>query len=498
MLNVDYADYRAEALQFASEELIRRGFELNKVGADFDVITPDRERLRPVSSPSEKQEAMPEAGTSTATTSNPEDSDTHSPWRLARRIAFRFVFIYLVLYILPLPLGVLPLTQGLAYKYHQIWYAIAPWVGERILHLTSPVLIAITGSGDTMYNWILALCYLTIAIAATAAWSILDRSRSDYRKLDQWLRLFIRLALASWLIGYGAAKAIPAQFPQPFLITLIQPYGETSPMKLLWTFMGASTSYTIFTGCVELLAGVLLIVPRTSMLGAVVSLAATIQVFVLNMCYDVPVKLFSFHLVLMSLLLLLPNARRIANVLLFNRAVQPAVTRPLFERMWLNRTALVLQIVFGVYLVSTNLYGEYSLYKTRGDGAPKVPLYGIWSFEEVAVNGKPRPPLLTDQTMWRRVVFEFPGSLIVQPMSGPNQFLKLDLDMEKKKMSLTNPSDPTWNAEFSFEESGLGIIALDGQIEGKQTRAKLLRTDESQFLLKSRGFHWVAEFPFNR
>lgn len=499
MLNVDYADYRADALQFASEELIRRGFELNKVGDDFDVITPDGERLRPLSSPPEKQEPMPETDTSTATTSNIEDSDTRSPWPLAKRIAFRFAFVYLLLYNLPRPLGeALPLTQGLGRMYEQIWYAVVQWVSDHVLHLSSPISNAITGSGDTLYYWILALCYLTIAIAATFIWSMLDRRRFDCGKLDQWLRLFVRLSLACWMVIYGGMKVIPVQFPQPYLITLIQPYGETSPMRLLWTFMGYSPSYTIFTGCVELLAGVLLIIPRTAMLGAVVSFAAATQVFVLNMCYDVPVKLFSFHLVLMSLFLLLPQAPRIANVFLFNRAMQPAVTRPLFERKWLNRTALVLQIVFGAYLVSTNLYGEYSWYKTHGDGAPKVPLYGIWSLEEVAVNGEPRPPLLTDQTIWRRVVFQFPGSVFVQPMSGPIQFLKLDLDMEKRKMVLTNPSDSRWNAEFSFEESGPGLITLDGQIEGKQTRAKLLRTDESQFLLKSRGFHWVAEFPFNR
>jgi hypothetical protein len=498
MLNVDYADFRPDALQFASEELVRRGFELNKVGDDFDVVTPDRERLRPVSSPSESEAPMPEADTTTVGTFDGQDLDAHSPWRLAKRIAFRFGFLYLVLYNLPLPLGPLPFTEGLALKYEQIWRAVVPWVGERILHLSSAVLIVPTGSGDTMYNWILALCYLTIAIAATAVWSILDRRRSHYGKLDQWLRLYVRLSLAFWMITYGGMKAIPAQFPPPFLNRLIQPYGESSPMGLLWTFMGSSPSYTMITGCVELLGGVLLILPRTAMLGALVSFAATFQVFVLNMCYDVPVKLFSFHLMLMSVFIFLPHARRLANVFLFNRAVQPAKVRPLFERSWLNRTALILQVVFGLYVVGISLYAGYGGYKTYGNGAPKVPLYGIWSVQDVAVDGERRPPLLTDQTLWRNVIFQFPGSLIVQPMKGPNQFLKLDLDMEKKKMSLTNPNDSGWNAEFSFEESGPGLIALDGQIEGKQTRAKLLRTDESQFLLKSRGFHWVAEFPFNR
>jgi hypothetical protein len=349
-----------------------------------------------------------------------------------------------------------------------------------------------------MYNWILALCHLTIAAAATLVWSMLDRSRSDYRKLDQWLRLYVGLSLAFYMIGYGAEKAIPSQFPRLDLARLIEPYGESSPMRLLWTFMGSSPSYTMITGCVELLGGVLLILPRTAMVGAFVSLSAMAQVFALNMCYDVPVKLFSFHLLLMSVFLLLPDVRRIANLFLFNRTVQPAQALPLFNRKWLNRTALILQVAFGLYVAGLTLSGSYQTYKKYGDVAPKPPFYGVWSVEEVAVNGEPGLAPLPDQARWRRAIFESPGYLIVQPMSGQNRFYKLDLYMEKKRMVLTDLSDPKWKADFSFEQSEPGLMNLVGQIDGKPAHARLLRTDESQFLLRTRGFHWISEVPFNR
>ena len=57
-----------------------------------------------------------------------------------------------------------------------------------------------------------------------------------------------------------------------------------------------------------MVAGILLFVLSLTTLGALVGLAATLQVFVLNMAYDVPVKLFSFHLILMTLVLLAPDA----------------------------------------------------------------------------------------------------------------------------------------------------------------------------------------------
>jgi UPF0716 family protein affecting phage T7 exclusion len=42
--------------------------------------------------------------------------------------------------------------------------------------------------------------------------------------------------------------------------------------------MGASPAYEIFTGCVELTGGLLLIIPGTATFGALIGLAAMIQV----------------------------------------------------------------------------------------------------------------------------------------------------------------------------------------------------------------------------
>src|SRR5208282_4219864 len=120
----------------------------------------------------------------------------------------------------------------------------------------------------------------------------LDRRRENYFSLYKWFRLFIRFSLASQMLSYGWAKAIPLQMPFPSLVKLLEPYGNFSPMGVLWSSVGSSQAYEIFAGCAEMLGGILLLVPRTTMLGALVCLAATTQVFMLNMAYDVPVKLF--------------------------------------------------------------------------------------------------------------------------------------------------------------------------------------------------------------
>ena len=66
-------------------------------------------------------------------------------------------------------------------------------------------------------DWVLAFCLLIIAVAASTAWSVLDRRRTEYVSLHKWFRLFLRFALGSTMVTYGLAKAIPMQMPAPGL-----------------------------------------------------------------------------------------------------------------------------------------------------------------------------------------------------------------------------------------------------------------------------------------
>lgn len=419
-------------------------------------------------------------------------------WSLAKRIAFRFAFAYFVLYIIPFPAGSLPFTSAIVEKYDKLWQAIVPWMGKHVLRLSYDITVFTNGSGDTTYNYVQVLCFLTLAVLATVIWSALDRRRPNYERLYQWLRLYVRFSLASAMIGYGAIKIIPLQMPAPSLTRLIEPYGDSSPMGLLWTFVGASKGFEICTGCAEMLGGVLLIIPRTTLLGALICLADTTMIFLFNMCYDVPVKLYSFHLLMMSGFLLAQDIGRLTNLFLFNRRVEAVQPSPFSRRNWLNRSALALQIVFGLFLIGSNFYEIHQQASLRGAFGPKPPLYGIWTVEEFSVDGQVRPPLLTDATRWQRVIIQSRAGLTIQPMRGSNQSFLLELNMEDKTLSLGKRNDSEWKALLSFKELDSGLMTLEGEMDGHRTYARLARFDESTFLLTSRGFHWIQEYPFNR
>src|SRR6185503_4315847 len=119
----------------------------------------------------------------------------------------------------------------------------------------------------------------------------------------------------------------------------------------LWASIGASKSYEMFAGFMELTCGILLFVPPLATLAAILTFCTAVQIFMLNMTYDVPVKLFSFHLILMALVLIAPEASRIARVLVLNRAAGPSEQPPLFRRRWPALAALAIQLGYGGYIV---------------------------------------------------------------------------------------------------------------------------------------------------
>jgi len=191
-------------------------------------------------------------------------------WSLPLRVGFRFAFAYFALFCFPFPISALPYTGTLGGWYNQLWNWIVAWAGKHLLHMANPISPAFTGSGDTTYGWVFLLCQLLVAAVAVLLWSALDRRRDNYQKLHAWLRLYVRLYLGATLLTYGAFKVIPSQMPSPWLWRYLETYGDSSPMGLLWTFMGASPAYEAFTGSVEMLGGILLFVPRLSTLGALV------------------------------------------------------------------------------------------------------------------------------------------------------------------------------------------------------------------------------------
>jgi hypothetical protein len=423
-------------------------------------------------------------------------------WRLASRIAFRFGFLYLGLFclftqilsgLLPFPivhlpdLGTLPPMTPLVF-----------WTAKHIFGYNKPLVYFGSGSGDKVYDWVLVVCLLIIAAIATVIWSVLDRRRPNYKTLHKWFRVFIRFALAGQMLIYGFSKVFPMQMPFPFLTRLLEPFGNFSPMGVLWSSVGASPAYEIFVGSAELFAGLLLIIPATSMLGALICLIDSVEIFALNMTYDVPVKLFAFHLILLSAFLLIPERSRLLRFCFVDCEIERPSMRRFFTGRGANQIATIAQIAFGVLLVGFNIYSMQKAWYRWGGGAPKSPLYGIWNVEQMSIDGSVRQPLLTDQERWRRVVFDFPQWTMFQHMDDSFMGFATSFDQKNNTLSLTNNRPPKWKSYLAVHRPRADTMMLDGQMGKQVVHIELKLMDRNKFLLVSRGFHWIQDYPYNR
>ncbi len=417
-------------------------------------------------------------------------------WSLATRVAFRFCFVYFGLYSLATQIsGGLFLLPGFSFPgLGPFWpmRAITTWVAVHLFGITSPLAYA-GNSGDTNFFWVQTFWLLAVAVCATVVWSALDRRRGEYIVLHKWFRLFVRFAVASQMFDYGMAKVIPTQMPAPSLITLVEPVGNLSLQGLLWTSIGASQSYQIFTGVAEVLGGVLLLLPRTTVLGAITCLAVMIQVFVLNMTYDIGIKLISFHLTLMILYLLAPELPRLWNLLVLDRGAGASTQPQLFRTPRANRTAAVAQIVFGVYLLGmyTSISWGY-WYGQGGGGSPRSPLYGIWNVKELSIDGQVRPPDLNDyDRRWRRVIFDDPDTMVFQRTDDSFARYGAAIDVGSKTVELTKGRSRNWRSSFTFRRSAADRLTLDGGMDGYRVHLELQLVERDTFRLLNSRFRWV-------
>ena len=414
-------------------------------------------------------------------------------WHPATRIAFRFCMVYFGLYVITTQM--MPAMSLILPDFGAIppMRNLTLWVGHHLLGVAN-IPMQPSGSGDRLFNWTHAFTLLLIAAISTAIWSVVARRRLHHERAFAWFRLFLRLAVATTFLGYGFAKVFPMQMPILALTRLVEPFGNFSPMGVLWYSVGASPAYEIATGSMEVLGGLLLFLPRTAIVGALVCLMDASMIFLLNMTYDVPVKLFSFHLILMSLFLLAPNARRLFDLFLVQRS-----TNLRAEPRVGGRRAVVAQGVYGLLILGLQIQSGFRGWHTFGAGAPKSALYGIWEVKEMAIGGVPRPVLLGDTTLVKRVIFQQATAASLQMMDDSFRRFNAKVDTATKQLTLTTMgSDNVTQSPLSYQRPDHEHLLIDGMIEGRLTHLVLQFRDPDSFLQRSRGFHWVQELPFNK
>ena len=406
-------------------------------------------------------------------------------WDLKTKIAFRFSFIFILSYIILMNNGAFPLFDYINKPVVLLMHSLTPWFADNVLHYSYDHSIFTNGSGDTSYDWVTLLILFLCAVIGTIIWSVVDRKQKSYSRCYYWLTVFIRYYIALMLINYGGIKLIHAQMLPPGLDKLTQPLGEFSPMGLAWTYLGYSKGYNIFMGTVEILAGLLLF-RKTVVLGALITMAFSINIMTTNYFFDVPVKMVSTSLFILSLFLLLPNLKRLFSFFILGKSIQiQTIDKIAFAKPWKSKMLSAIKIAVICIFVVQQIAGLFGRQKLIDHYFKKSPLYGIYFIQS---SNDEHTAIPQD---WSSIVFEYEGHATVRDKYYKKQRITPVINAKENTISLNN-----YTLNYAVQDNG--DILLTNIVTGRSEEFKLLKQDPKEFELLKREFNWIQEYPHNR
>ncbi|MCF2517435.1 hypothetical protein [Dyadobacter sp. CY351] len=424
---------------------------------------------------------------------------TERSWKWEEKVAFRFFFLFFMLYIAPWTWpSSLPFTGDLLSFFNDLHWGAADWliqlVKKHILHID--IKITPNGSGDTVDDWTWNGIMLFISSIGTAIWSLVDARRREYNALYTWLQVIVRYQLAMSMFTYGFIKIFPMQMPEPSISQLATPLGEFTSMRFAWLFIGSSPSYEIFSGICEVLGGLLMLSRRTTAFGAMILVGVIGHVVALNFFFDIQVKLFSTALLLMAIFLLVPHMQKIWAFFIQNQHVRLSIPVINLTKKWQRTTRIALKTLFIAVFCLISFYENMSAYGKGGYMPLDKPTVteGFFDVEAFEVNKKPLT-LLADTTRWDNVIFEKwnGGSIKRQPADSPlmrygREYFTYKADTAKKTFEMQY-RDSTRNFTLHYKEPDSSRMLLYGK-SGNDSLHILLRKTSQPFRLNE-PMHWV-------
>jgi hypothetical protein len=325
---------------------------------------------------------------------------------------------------------------------------------------------------DYYWTYIALLVYLLIAIIIVTAWTIIGKTKKS-PKLFTYTSVFARYYLASLLLSYGISKILGDQFGHTDLSTLIQPFGNMDPHRLFWEFMGASKSYQIFGGALEVIAGSLLLFRKTTTIGCLIALALLINILMLDIAFDTFVKVRVFYFILLTIYILGPDIKRLFSIFILKQSASLSIIPSVIE----NKKNKLLHYILKFGLIGLVLIvilkkqmDVYSLYHYPSHGS----ISGIYKISEFYLNHQLHQPVNDDSLSWKKIAINkyFPiAGVQFANDSFTEYYFKLDTLNKIIDLSLQNDSrfksrlhystinGDQWLFEGSFKDDSIRFMS---------------------------------------
>lgn len=305
------------------------------------------------------------------------------------------------------------------------------------------------------------LCVHTVfllLISPFVAWIIQKTLHPKPELTDKLYLLSASWVLAFFLIKYGFDKVFKLQFYAPEPNILYTPFGALDKDILYWSTIGKSYSYSVFTGVLEVLAGLLFLFRSTRKLAALLAFGVLLHVFMINFSFGIEVKILSSFLLLLSLLVLGWYRKELSAFFISGKTV---LCRPEPEiRMHFRLKRLLrFSLVFFILLESTFL--AFSTGNFNDDLASRPRFHGAYDISGGEKNLLKKELGLKEATEIKRIFIHRQAYFIIQ--TSKDQFIDFQFRYlpGKNGIQLRNPQktelyfkqNPDLKLEFHHQNS---------------------------------------------
>ncbi len=197
-------------------------------------------------------------------------------------------------------------------------------------------------------------------------------------KIETLLITISSYILSFFFIKFGFDKLFKLQFYAPEPNILFTPFGQLDKDILYWSTIGKSYSYNVFLGLIEIFPGILLLNSKTRKLGAFIAFGVLINVLMVNISYQIEVKILSSFLVFLSICILASFWKEFLGFFFQNKSIPNKEIQKLnFNTKYKN--LIKFSVIFYIFFESTFL--AFSTGNFNDDVAERPKFHGTYEIQ---------------------------------------------------------------------------------------------------------------------
>lgn len=361
----------------------------------------------------------------------------------------------------------IPLTfLGFDFQYQITKFIFYSPVAYIQVHYFPDAIKNIEFSSDTIGLNILLGLLLIISLLLVLG---LQFFRFSTERIIPLFKLLSAYYIAIVFLRYGFDKVFKRQFYLPEPNILYSNFGSLTKDMLFWSTMGTSHIYSIVTGVIEVLSGILILFKRTRIAGFFLALIVSINILLINISFDISVKLFTSFLLMVVLFNLYAVLKTTYAFFIQHKAVQLSASEhgiPVNKRVHAGLCVVIIGLVLTPTISSRNF---------NDDNAQRPLLHGAYQIEHFTINND---SLSRSDFPYRRFFIHRNNYIIFQKEDDTMVDYFFEINEDARQMTITDYENNKIAVTYSSDE--------------KRGALQLTFDNKANWIIQSKALNWKA------